>query len=111
MKKILKHRLTWPIAALLARWLATAPELLILDEPTRGIDVGAKADIQRQVAELSSRGLSVIFISSELEEVLRLAQRVVVMRDRHQVGVIDSSEYDVDGLIDYMANEGERSLA
>jgi galactofuranose transport system ATP-binding protein len=96
---------------LLARWLATAPQLIILDEPTRGIDVGAKADIQRKVAELSSQGLSVIFISSELEEVLRLAQRVVVMRDRHQVGVIDSSEYDVDGLIDYMANQGEGSVA
>jgi len=96
---------------LLARWLATAPELLILDEPTRGIDVGAKADIQRQVAELSSRGLSVIFISSELEEVLRLAQRVVVMRDRRQIGVVESSGLDADGLIDVMANEGERSLA
>jgi len=96
---------------LLARWLATAPELLILDEPTRGIDVGAKADIQRQVAELSSRGLSVIFISSELEEVLRLAQRVLVMRDRRPIGVLDSRAVDVDGLIDYMANEGEGSVA
>jgi len=90
---------------LLARWLATAPELIILDEPTRGIDVGAKADIQRKVAELSSQGLSVVFISSELEEVLRLAQRVVVMRDRRQLGVIDSFGVDVPGLIDYMANQ------
>jgi galactofuranose transport system ATP-binding protein len=96
---------------LLARWLATAPELIILDEPTRGIDVGAKADIQRKVAELSSQGLSVVFISSELEEVLRLAQRVVVMRDRRQIGVLDSRDVDVDGLIDYMANEGEGSVA
>jgi len=96
---------------LLARWLATAPELIILDEPTRGIDVGAKADIQRKVAELSSKGLSVIFISSELEEVLRLAQRVVVMRDRRQVGVLDSRGLDVTGLIDYMANQGEGSVA
>ncbi len=96
---------------LLARWLATAPQLIILDEPTRGIDVGAKADIQRQVAELSSQGLSVIFISSELEEVLRLAQRVAVMRDRRQIGVVESDRVDVDGLIDFMANEGERSLA
>jgi simple sugar transport system ATP-binding protein len=91
---------------LLARWLATAPEVIILDEPTRGIDVGAKADIQRKVAELSHRGLSVIFISSELEEVLRLAQRVVVMRDRRQIGELDSSTVDLDGLIDYMANQG-----
>jgi len=96
---------------LLARWLATAPELIILDEPTRGIDVGAKADIQRKVAELSSQGLSVIFISSELEEVLRLAQRVVVMRDRRQIGVLNSRAVDVNGLIDYMANEGEGSVA
>ena len=76
---------------------------------TRGIDVGAKADIQRKVAELSSQGLSVIFISSELEEVLRLAQRVVVMRDRHQIGVLDSSDVDVDGLIDYMANQANEA--
>jgi simple sugar transport system ATP-binding protein len=96
---------------LLARWLATAPQLIILDEPTRGIDVGAKADIQRQVAELSSQGLSVIFISSELEEVLRLAQRVAVMRDRRQIGVVESHGVDVDGLIAFMADEGERSLA
>jgi galactofuranose transport system ATP-binding protein len=96
---------------LLARWLATAPELIILDEPTRGIDVGAKADIQRKVAELSSQGLSVIFISSELEEVLRVAQRVLVMRDRRQLGVLESSDVDEEGLIDYMANQVEESVA
>jgi simple sugar transport system ATP-binding protein len=96
---------------LLARWLATAPELLVLDEPTRGIDVGAKADIQRKVAELSDKGLSVIFISSELEEVLRLAQRVVVMRDRQKIGELYSHDVDVDGLIDYIANSNEGSVA
>ncbi len=96
---------------LLARWLATAPELLILDEPTRGIDVGAKADIQRKVAELSAAGLSVIFISSELEEVLRLAQRVVVMRDRRNIGELDSQDVDIDGLIDYIAHSGEGSVS
>ncbi|GLI26723.1 sugar ABC transporter ATP-binding protein [Agromyces rhizosphaerae] len=92
---------------LLGRWLATAPELIILDEPTRGIDVGAKADIQKKVAELSAEGLSVIFISSELEEVLRIAQRVFVMRDRRQIGELTSRETDTDGLIDYIANAGE----
>jgi galactofuranose transport system ATP-binding protein len=96
---------------LLARGLATAPKLIILDEPTRGIDVGAKADIQRKVAELASQGLSVVFISSELEEVLRLAQRIVVMRDRRQLGVLESSDVDIDGLIEYMANAGEGSIA
>ncbi|NCT92744.1 sugar ABC transporter ATP-binding protein [Cellulomonas sp. APG4] len=96
---------------LLARWLATAPELLVLDEPTRGIDVGAKADIQRKVSELSAQGLAVIFISSELEEVLRLAQRIAVLRDRTKIGELDSSEVDLDGLIDYLANEGKGSAA
>jgi len=96
---------------LLARWLATAPQLLILDEPTRGIDVGAKADIQRKVTELSQQGLSVIFISSELEEVLRIAQRVVVLRDRKRIGELESSAIDLDGLVDYIANEGKGTAA
>jgi galactofuranose transport system ATP-binding protein len=88
---------------LLGRWLATAPELLILDEPTRGIDVGAKADIQRKVADLAEKGLSVLFISSELEEVLRLAQRIVILRDRRRVGEVESRETDLEGLVGVMA--------
>jgi len=92
---------------LLARCLATVPELIILDEPTRGIDVGAKADIQRKVAKLAEEGMSVIFISSELEEVLRLAQRVIVMRDRRKIGELESSEVELDDLIGYIANEGQ----
>ena len=71
---------------LLARWLATSPKLIILDEPTRGIDIGAKAEIQRLVVELASQGMGVVFISSELEEVLRLSHRLVVLRDREKVG-------------------------
>ncbi|MBU4465338.1 MAG: sugar ABC transporter ATP-binding protein [Actinobacteria bacterium] len=90
----------------LARWLATAPQLLILDEPTRGIDVGAKADIQRLVAKLAAEGLSAIFISSELEEVLRLAQRIVVMRDRRKVAELTTTETtDVDELVAIIAQE------
>lgn len=67
---------------ILARWLATNPEVLILDEPTRGIDVGAKAEIQKLVLELAAQNKSIIFISSELEEVLRISERIIVMRDR-----------------------------
>ncbi|MFC3687101.1 sugar ABC transporter ATP-binding protein [Aquipuribacter hungaricus] len=78
---------------LLARWLATAPKLLILDEPTRGIDVGAKAEIQRLVAGLAEEGMSVVFISAELEEVVRLSHRIAVMRDREKVAEIDNSEH------------------
>jgi galactofuranose transport system ATP-binding protein len=66
---------------ILARWLATDPQVLILDEPTRGIDVGAKAEIQKLVLELAQGGRSCVFISSELEEVLRISHRVIVMRD------------------------------
>ena len=95
----------------LARWLATAPQLIILDEPTRGIDIGAKADIQRKVSELSAQGLAVIFISSELGEVLRLAQRIVVMRDRRRIGELESSDLDLDRLIEFMADASEGSVA
>ncbi|WP_144784440.1 sugar ABC transporter ATP-binding protein [Microbacterium sp. BH-3-3-3] len=96
---------------LLARWLATAPELLILDEPTRGIDVGAKADIQRKVAELAEKGLAVIFISSELEEVLRLAQRVAVLRDRRKIGELATRDVDLDALVAYIAEGQPESAA
>lgn len=73
---------------LLARWLLTDPKLLILDEPTRGIDVGAKAEIMKLIVSLSERGKAILFISSELEELLRCAQRIVVLRDRTLVSEI-----------------------
>jgi monosaccharide-transporting ATPase len=71
---------------LLARWLATQPRLLILDEPTRGIDVGAKAEILKLIQSLRDEGMGILFISSELEEVVRDSQRVIVLRDRAKVG-------------------------
>jgi simple sugar transport system ATP-binding protein len=71
---------------LLARWLAMQPRLIILDEPTRGIDIGARAEIEKLVTSLSEKGMSVLFISSELEEIVRLSQRVLVLRDRRKVG-------------------------
>jgi monosaccharide-transporting ATPase len=70
---------------ILARWLATNPRLLILDEPTRGIDVGTKAKIQRLVLSLAEEGKSCVFISSELEEVLRTSHRIAVLRDKKKV--------------------------
>ncbi|WP_322923240.1 sugar ABC transporter ATP-binding protein [Paenibacillus campi] len=70
---------------LLARWLLTAPQLFILDEPTRGIDIGAKAEIQKLVLSLSRQGMSFLFISSELEEVVRVSDRIAILRDRHKV--------------------------
>ncbi|CAG5076207.1 ABC transporter ATP-binding protein, YtfR [Thermobacillus xylanilyticus] len=70
---------------MLARWLLMNPRLLILDEPTRGIDVGAKAEIQKLVLSLSREGMAVLFISSELEEVVRVSSRIAVLRDRRHV--------------------------
>lgn len=77
---------------LLARWLLTQPKLLILDEPTRGIDIGAKAEIQKLVLSLSEKGMSVLFISSELEEVLRVSDRIAVLRDRRKVKEMSGDE-------------------
>ncbi len=71
---------------IVARWMATQPDLLILDEPTRGIDVGAKAEIQRLMLEMCGDGVSVIFISSELEEVIRCSNRIVIMREGKKAG-------------------------
>ncbi|KFU75632.1 simple sugar transport system ATP-binding protein [Amycolatopsis lurida] len=88
---------------LLARWLITEPRLLILDEPTRGIDIGAKTEIQRLVARLSREGMAVVFISAELEEVLRLSHRVVVLRDRAVVAVLDNESLTADRVMATMA--------
>lgn len=77
---------------ILARWLFTHPEYLILDEPTRGIDVGTKVDIQKLVLKLASEGMSVTFISSELDEMLRTCSRLVVMRDRKVVGELSGED-------------------
>jgi monosaccharide-transporting ATPase len=71
---------------ILARWLAANPEVMILDEPTRGIDVGAKTEIQKLVLSLAEEGKACVFISSELEEVMRTSHRIVVLRDREKVG-------------------------
>ena len=70
----------------LGRWLARGPKVLILDEPTRGIDVGAKAEIYRLIDELAAAGMAILLISSELPELLGLADRIVVMRAGGIVG-------------------------
>ncbi len=87
--------------AMLARWLAIEPKLLILDEPTRGIDVAAKQEIMGQIVALARAGLAVLFISSEMSEVVRISDRIAVLRDREKVGELpgDSSEQAVYHLI------------
>jgi simple sugar transport system ATP-binding protein len=87
---------------ILARWLATNPHVLIMDEPTRGIDVGAKAEVQRLVLELAEEGKSCVFISSELDEILRTSHRIVVLRDREKVNEF-SGEVDEHRLMQAIA--------
>ena len=77
---------------ILARWLATNPDFLILDEPTRGIDIGTKTEIQKLVLQLADAGKSLIFISSEIEEMLRTCNRMAVLRDGQKVGEIDERD-------------------
>jgi galactofuranose transport system ATP-binding protein len=92
---------------MLARWLITEPRLLILDEPTRGIDVGAKAEIQKLVASLADGGMAVLFISAELEEVLRLSHKIEILRDRRLVAELTNSEdVDADRIMETIASGG-----
>ncbi|MBQ8945426.1 MAG: sugar ABC transporter ATP-binding protein [Lachnospiraceae bacterium] len=88
---------------ILARWLLTHPEYLILDEPTRGIDIGTKVDIQRLVLKLAGEGMSVTFISSETDEMLRTCSRLVVMRDLHKVGELSGSDLNQNKIMSTIA--------
>ncbi len=84
---------------ILARWLATNCDFLILDEPTRGIDIGTKTEIQKLVVKLAEEGKSLIFISSEIEEMLRTCNRMVVLRDGAKVGELESQEMSQGGVM------------
>lgn len=92
---------------LLARLLALAPRVLVLDEPTRGIDVGAKVDIQNLVGELADSGISVVFISAELEEVLRVGHRITILRNGVVVDTLPSDGLTVDSLLALVAKPDE----
>jgi galactofuranose transport system ATP-binding protein len=92
---------------LLARWLALQPKLIILDEPTRGIDVGAKAEIEKLVHSLRARGMAVLYISSDLEELERVCQRVTVLRDRKKAGELSGANIQVDRILNLIARHND----
>jgi simple sugar transport system ATP-binding protein len=92
---------------ILARWLLTHPEYLILDEPTRGIDVGTKVEIQKLVLKLAEEGVSVTFISSEIEEMLRVCSRLIVMKDRQIAGELSGSNLTQSDVMHVIAGGGE----
>jgi len=92
---------------ILARWLLTHPDYLILDEPTRGIDVGTKVDIQKLVLKLASEGMSITFISSETDEMLRTCSRLIVMRDRRVVGELKGEDLTQNKIMSTIAGGDE----
>ena len=92
---------------ILARWLATDPKLLMLDEPTRGIDIGTKAEIQKIVVNLAEEGMAVIFISSEIDEMLRCCSRMVVLRDKKKVAELTGSDISEGAIMKYIAGGAE----
>jgi monosaccharide-transporting ATPase len=95
--------------ALLARWLATDPRLLILDEPTRGIDVGAHAEIVKLIESLRDQGMALYVISSEIEELAAYSDRVTVMRDRRQVGMLQGADVTIDKILAAIAEPAPES--
>lgn len=92
---------------ILGRWLLTNPDFLILDEPTRGIDIGTKTEIQKLVLELAEKGMSVIFISSEVEEMIRTCSRMAVLRDGSKVGELEESELNQSSIMKAIAGGAE----
>lgn len=91
---------------ILGRWLLTNPDFLILDEPTRGIDIGTKTEIQKLVLQLSEQGMAVMFISSEIEEMIRTCSRMAVLRDGMKVGELEESELHQDSIMKAIAGGG-----
>ena len=83
----------------IGKWLLTNPKVLLLDEPTRGIDVGAKAEVHRVIVELAQSGLAVLMVSSDLPEVLALSDRVLVMRGGQIVSTFDREDATAEGII------------
>lgn len=91
--------------ALIARWLLTDPDILILDEPTRGIDVGAKSEIHQMIADLAKEGKSILLVSSELPEVLGLADRVVIMHEGKVQGILENDDLTQETVMEYASGE------
>ena len=92
---------------ILGRWLLTNPDFLILDEPTRGIDIGTKTEIQKLVLEMADKGMAVMFISSEIEEMLRTCSRMAVLRDGSKVGELSGNELNQESIMKTIAGGGK----
>lgn len=96
--------------ALLDRWMATNPKLIILDEPTRGIDVGAKQEVERLVQQIASQGIGVLLISSEIPELVRNCDRVIVLREGEQVGELAGAQISEEAIMQIIAQNYEQEV-
>jgi ribose transport system ATP-binding protein len=95
----------------LAKWLAMQPKVLILDEPTRGIDVGAKAEIYRHMADLANQGITILMVSSDMEETIGMSDRVVVMHERKLKGILERNELTQLAIADLMTGNPEARVS
>jgi ribose transport system ATP-binding protein len=95
----------------LGKWLETGPRVLLLDEPTRGIDVGAKAEIYRLIQDLKERGLAVVLASSDLPELMALSDRILVLREGQPTALLNKIEFSPDLIMDYASPGGGVQLA
>lgn len=94
--------------AIIARWLATNPKVLILDEPTKGIDIGAKTEIYSMIDELAKEGVAIILISSELPEVINTSDRLIVMKNHRITGILnDKAEFVQENIMNYCLGGGD----
>jgi len=94
---------------MLSKWLNTKPQILILDEPTRGIDVGAKAEVHHIINELATQGLGLILISSDLPEILAMSDRILVMREGRQMGVFSRAEATQETILAAAMGQSDRA--
>lgn len=95
----------------MARWLATEPKLLILDEPTRGIDVGSKAEIRKLILSLAAEGMTILMITSEWEEMVGCCDRILVLRDRQIIGELNGNEIGEQRIMQMIAEGGYKNDA
>jgi rhamnose transport system ATP-binding protein len=92
-----------------SKWLNTQPKIIILDEPTRGIDVGAKAEVHAMIQELAEKGLSIICISSDLPEVLAMSDRILIMREGKQMGIVKSQNATPESVMSLAMGQNKES--
>ena len=90
---------------MLSKWLNTHPKIFILDEPTRGIDVGTKVEVHTIIKNLADEGMAIIFISSDLPEVIAMSDRILVMREGRQMGIVESNNFTQETIMSLAMGE------